>query len=241
MFTTRHTNIQSCLLKFIYLASISSASLRPITYTMSFAPAPLVYINAFPGTGKLTIARALVALFFNSHSTATLIDNHTLIDPVAAKFPRQHPRYTDARRQEREKVLRAYIENPERDEEVVIITDCRATTPAGIAIVQEFKASAQRAGRMFVPVCLVCEEGENMRRLTSEERKDGGTTKLMDVEAAGQIRNNHQIYHFGLREELVLDVTSLSPEEAAGNIMEKAKVFIEADHDGEEGEIIKKP
>jgi hypothetical protein len=65
-------------------------------------PAPLVYINAFPGTGKLTTARALVSLLTNS----LLLGNHTLIDPVAARFSRDHPAYRHERRKERDRAFK---------------------------------------------------------------------------------------------------------------------------------------
>jgi hypothetical protein len=60
-------------------------------------PAPLIYINAFPGTGKLTIARALVYHISSTNTSSQLtsvpilLGNHALIDPVAARYPRDHP------------------------------------------------------------------------------------------------------------------------------------------------------
>ncbi|KAF2624945.1 hypothetical protein BU25DRAFT_474443, partial [Macroventuria anomochaeta] len=52
-------------------------------------PAPLVWINGFLGSGKLTIARSLTTLL----PSMILIDNHKLIDPVEAHFPQTHPDY----------------------------------------------------------------------------------------------------------------------------------------------------
>ncbi len=54
---------------------------------MASKVAPLVWINGFPGAGKLTVATALAEL----DKTVIVIDNHRLIDPVEAKFPRSHP------------------------------------------------------------------------------------------------------------------------------------------------------
>jgi hypothetical protein len=74
-------------------------------------PSPLIYINAFPGTGKLTVARALISLLSSSKPTSApvLLDNHTLIDPVAAKYTRDHPNYAQERRRVRKKALREYV------------------------------------------------------------------------------------------------------------------------------------
>lgn len=54
-------------------------------------PKPYIWINAFPGVGKLTTARQLHSLIPNS----VLIDNHMLIDVV--KLPRDHPDYNAQR------------------------------------------------------------------------------------------------------------------------------------------------
>jgi hypothetical protein len=60
-------------------------------------PSSLIYITAFPGTSKLSIARALIFLLSSTKpsssptSAPVLLDNHALIDPVAARFPRDHP------------------------------------------------------------------------------------------------------------------------------------------------------
>jgi hypothetical protein len=51
-----------------------------------------------PGTGILSIARCLFALLPKS---PLLLDNHTLIDPVAAKYTRDHPEYASERRREK--------------------------------------------------------------------------------------------------------------------------------------------
>lgn len=60
------------------------------------AAAPLVWINGFPGTGKCTVAKQLVAILGNER--AILIENHQLIDPVEAEMARSHPEYKNIRR-----------------------------------------------------------------------------------------------------------------------------------------------
>lgn len=51
--------------------------------------APLIWINAFPGTGKYTIASILANKLMGGQ--CTLIHNHDLIDVVSV--PRDHPMY----------------------------------------------------------------------------------------------------------------------------------------------------
>ncbi|EQL01603.1 hypothetical protein G6O67_006620 [Ophiocordyceps sinensis] len=56
-------------------------------------PLPLIHLNGFPGTGKLTIARALQELL-----RYRLVHNHLLINPADAVLRRTEPGYQDLRR-----------------------------------------------------------------------------------------------------------------------------------------------
>lgn len=72
----------------------------------SFAmAAPLIWINGFPGAGKLTVARELGAL----DERIKVIDNHQLIDPVEARFSRSQPEYQPARKQERQRAFAQWV------------------------------------------------------------------------------------------------------------------------------------
>lgn len=89
---------------------------------------------------------------------------------------------------------------------------------AGDGVAREYQIAAQNAGRVFVPVYLVCEEEENLRRALSDERKASGTTKLVDPVEMKRIRAEYSIYSFGVEEELKLDVTNMSAQDAAAEI-----------------------
>lgn len=81
---------------------------------------PLIWINAFPGTGKLTIAKLLATLL--DEGDPLLIDNHSLIDPVEKKFSRDHPNYQQERRRRREAVFKNLIDDPAFRTRIVIFT-----------------------------------------------------------------------------------------------------------------------
>jgi broad-specificity NMP kinase len=81
-------------------------------------PAPLVWINAFPGTGKYTIASILTHKFMAGE--CTLIHNHDLIDAVAC--PREHPEYRRLRKEERSKAFARYVLAAETLQRCVIFT-----------------------------------------------------------------------------------------------------------------------
>lgn len=80
--------------------------------------APVIWMNALPGTGKLTIAKELALLY----SPSTLIDNHQLIDPVAARLSRDHPEYQTERVRERERAFDKHVLDPASISKAVIFT-----------------------------------------------------------------------------------------------------------------------
>jgi hypothetical protein len=82
------------------------------------SPPPVVWINGFPGIGKLTVSRKIVELV--GQDQILLIDNHQLIDPV--KLPRSHPEYQILRKAERTKVFEKYVLKPEACPKIIIFT-----------------------------------------------------------------------------------------------------------------------
>lgn len=83
-------------------------------------PMPLVWINGFPGVGKLTVARELLKLYTNKQFV--LVDNHQLIDPVAARFERDDPKYYAERRKERQNALERWVLNENETYRLIVFT-----------------------------------------------------------------------------------------------------------------------
>jgi hypothetical protein len=81
-------------------------------------PAPLIWINAFPGTGKYTIASIMAKNLMEGR--CTLIHNHDLIDAVT--LPREHPMYRTLRKEERTVAFAKYVLAPETRERCVVFT-----------------------------------------------------------------------------------------------------------------------
>jgi broad-specificity NMP kinase len=80
--------------------------------------APVVWINGFPGTGKKTIADAMKQLDPN----ILVLDNHKLIDPVAAVISRDHPEYNTHRKQYRQTILQRHVLHPSSHDHLVVFT-----------------------------------------------------------------------------------------------------------------------
>jgi broad-specificity NMP kinase len=81
-------------------------------------PAPLVCVNAFPGTGKYTIASILTHKLMAGQ--CTLVHNHDLIDAVTC--PREHPDYRRLRKEEPSKAFARYVLAAETLQNCVIFT-----------------------------------------------------------------------------------------------------------------------
>ncbi|KAI4615905.1 hypothetical protein J4E83_006573 [Alternaria metachromatica] len=137
--------------------------------------APVVWINSFPGCGKLTIASVMKTL----HTDMILLDNHKLIDPVEAKFPRSHPDYQKERHRYRQHIFREHVSNPAMLSQVVVFTDYQSHNPLGQKVAEEYREAARTAGRPFKPVYIVCDVEENIRRIAAAGRVNGGLKRLL--------------------------------------------------------------
>ena len=85
----------------------------------------------------------------------------------------------------------------------------------------EFQEAARTGGRPFLPICVICDIEENQRRISTHERKISETTKLTNPDTLKSIRSQHELYYFNSVEVYTLDVTYLTPTEAAERILER--------------------
>lgn len=194
------------------------------------AAAPLVWINGFPGSGKLTVATQLQVL----HSGTILIDNHKLIDPVEENYARDHPGYPIERHRVRAQAFDDYAGQSDKLFHLLVFTgmllptsplasvltlfsDFQSSNDLGHSTAMEYKTAAERAGRPFKPVYLICDQTENARRIVSHERH--GTKKLLDPELLQAFYTRCQLYEFVDTKGLTLDVTCMSPRDAASRIL----------------------
>ncbi|KAM3469757.1 hypothetical protein MY5147_006843 [Beauveria neobassiana] len=189
--------------------------------------AQFVWINGFPGVGKLTVARALCALL----PSAQLIDNHSLIDQVS--LPRTHASYNAERARIRDAAYSSAVYPRDDDDDddaqlarVVIFTDFFTAGTTGTEWAWAHHAAAARAGRPFLPVYLTCERGENLRRVVRPERGAAGSSKLTDAALVESFMDDSQIYRFpGLGVEI--DTTAREPEETARLILDAMRAQVE--------------
>lgn len=174
-------------------------------------PLPIIHINGFPGIGKLTIARELVALL--APHNGKLIHNHLLIDPAGAVLPRSSVEYQPLRRAIRAAVFDTLATSRDTFDSVYVFTDFQSSNEGGSAVMVEYRDMAARRGCIFVPVTVTCGSEENMRRLAAPERALHG--KLTDAELVAHIRGSEVVYQSTSPFRMELDLTELDAQAAA--------------------------
>ncbi|KPM46453.1 hypothetical protein AK830_g200 [Neonectria ditissima] len=178
--------------------------------------AAFIYINGYPGVGKLTVANELCKLLPN----AKVVSNHLLIDPVAAVFERTAREYQPLRRALRRELLTSLAAAESTRDVTWIFTDQQSSNELGSSTAKEYQIAAALRGSPFISVILSCELDENLRRAVGEGRGNGSNTKLTDLAILRTIRQGEDIFHFRAETEMELDLTDLSPSEAGRKIYE---------------------
>ncbi|KAJ5174929.1 uncharacterized protein N7482_000806 [Penicillium canariense] len=179
---------------------------------------PIVHLNGFPGVGKLTIARFLLKLL----PFAKLVHNHLLINPADAILHRTQPGYQTLRRAIRQTIFSALTSEPATFDTTYIFTDFQSDDELGAAVCAEYLATAEVRRAAFIPIMLFCDEKTNMQRLVSSDRELH--SKLTDVELVSKFRLEEDVHRFtGHPNYSELDVSNLTPEEAARQIYEHLK------------------
>jgi len=170
----------------------------------------------FPGTGKLTIAKRLSALF-----SAKIIDNHWVNNPVLGVLDHDLTKPLPSEIWEQTgRVRQAVLDT--------IVAFCPPSanfifTHAGIhgdershRTFRQIADAAQRRGSLLVPVRLLCEAEELARRVAMPERRE--RLKSVNAEASRERSRMLQVLDPEHANMLDLDVTAMSAEESADAI-----------------------
>ncbi|MEL6376217.1 MAG: AAA family ATPase [Pseudomonadota bacterium] len=170
----------------------------------------IIVLNGYPGVGKLTIGRKLAKLL-----EARLVDIHTLYNLAFALTEFRTAEFYEAVRHT-EQIADDLIETLPKDVPVVFTT---VLTGKSAWVTEEWQRFCRRGDRRppLVMVHIVCDLEENVRRIQSPERKGKGKLQGADV-ALRNHASKEQLIGADLDNTLVLDVTSLKPEEAAQEI-----------------------
>ena len=171
----------------------------------------IIHINGWPGSGKLTIARELAPLI-----GARLVDNHMLTNPAETLFSRRDPLYRSLRAE----VRRVVFDHMARAEPAAsfIFTDALSDDEFDARQFEAYRDLAARRGALLAAVVLDCSEEENLRRLVQPGRAE--RLKLTEPARLGAMRGQYRLLEAQADMGFRLDVTKLSPGEAASAIGE---------------------
>lgn len=181
----------------------------------------IILINAMPGVGKLTVATALQNTLKQSGKTVYLIDNHAIINLITTFTERGSDIYVEAFMKLNQTVF-GFLEKAPK-EEIFIFTNALAENlQEDIDRYKIFPDLAEKRHDKFIPICLVCDLNENVRRLQTPSRAD--KQKLIDPDIFIPLAKKHGIYYddkdsYGLK----IDTTSMSAEDVALEITRHIK------------------
>lgn len=169
----------------------------------------VVYLNGWPGSGKLTVGRLLA-----HRLKARLLDNHTTLNPAEALFERRDPLHASLRRAVRDVTLEHAALLPTGTS--LVVTDPLADDEHDRAEFNRFAALADLRGVPLATVVLDVDLEENLRRLCEPGRAE--RLKLTRPETLCMLRARHTLLRPTRGPRLDLDITRLAPDDAATQI-----------------------
>ena len=181
----------------------------------------ILYLIGFAGTGKLTIAKAILA-----RAPFLLVDNHfinnvvfRLID-MDGKSPLP-PKVWENVGKVRSIVFDTIRNLAKPDRNFVLTNELIEGAEEDEKVFQEVRALAMARGATFLPVRLLITPEELARRVVSPQRQ--ALLKSRDPDEALRIARKHHVYLPKGVDSFVLDVTKLSPVDAAEQILAEVR------------------
>jgi hypothetical protein len=180
-----------------------------------------LYLLGFAGTGKLTIARA-----FARAVGAEVVDNHWINNPIFGLIdPDGVSPLPDAVWRQTAKVREAVLETiatlAKPGANFVFTHDGIEGEPYDEAVSRGIQSTAARRGAWLIPVRLVCNEDELVRRIQSAGRAP--MLKCTNPADAIHKSRHRAVLDPRLPGTLTLDVTRLTPEQSVEAILAHIK------------------
>jgi len=189
----------------------------------------IIYLIAFAGTGKYTIAKELVGLTARENIEFRLLDNHLVNNPV----------FNVVRIDGKTKLPSGIWSKVEAIWEVVFDTMLNMAPVHFNYILtnalhdgdledhawyKRVERMAQTKQAVFIPVFMRCQKQELLKRVVNEDRNH--RMKMICAKTAESFCDHEKILAVQHKNMLDLDVTNLSAQGAAKNILEHVKKIV---------------
>lgn len=179
----------------------------------------------FPGTGKFTVAKALVAELEQRGQVVKLVDSHYVNNPVFGLVDQDGTTSLPAGiwpivERVRDALLDTIEELSPPDYSFVFtnfITEASMSGRVAEYVQRLERIAAARGGQLQV-TRLTCDVGELCRRIVLPDRVE--RLKMTNPERVRQVAEAETIYDPPGRGSLTLDITQLSPAKAARRILQ---------------------
>ncbi len=193
--------------------------------TASYSPRPEFLITIYSSTQSL--------LFSTEQMKSTGLSARLWFVPYPVPSSYRHQRFLFSPSLQRRAVLTSIATAKSTADVAFIFTDSQSSSNLGRSAATDYQDAAVARASPFISVILSCDPNENLKRVAGGDRGTGSNTKLTDLDILREIRETEDIFHFGDENELDLDITSLSPVEAAVRILQHVVRVIEKIlHDG---------
>lgn len=179
----------------------------------------LIILYGSPAVGKLTVVKALV-----EKTGYKLLHNHLIADLVVSIFAFGTAEYADLA--ERIKLI-MIEEAAKKNVDLILTLVYGLETLSGEndeLLVKKIIRAVERHGGTCHFIKLKCEKEEQIKRLGNESRKQ--FKKLTDPNILAEIDEQYQIDHKHIPSVTVIeiDITNLSPEKSAEQIIARLKL-----------------
>ena len=185
-------------------------------------PTPaVVHLIGYPASGKLTVAKALVAAAADAGRPFVRLDNHLTADPILAIADRSiHPipvAVWDRVDEVREVVYQAIVELSPPDWSFVLTNVVRDGDEREARTVARVRRLAEERASLHVPVRVRCDREVLLTRVTAPDRSLHH--KWTDPDGVARYMDEVDMIDLSAYDPLELDTTSQTPEQSAATIL----------------------